>query len=129
VKAAVLVALAAALVAAGCGGKAHVAQTAPSSTTSTTLQRCNPAAKLNPAQRRKARRIEAILAAMRRAETHDRASMLTDRFLLAEAGSGLPVYARNRMIDHAIAAVTAICEDCFQALEAARPIAGTFHCG
>jgi len=128
VKVAALIALAAAVVAAGCGGKAHVAQTAPSATTSTTLQRCNPGAKLNPAQRRKARRINAILAAMRRTNTHDRAGTLTDRFLLGEATSGLPVYARNRMIDHAIAAVTAICEDCFQALEAARPIAGTFRC-
>jgi hypothetical protein len=66
---------------------------------------------------------------MRATKTHARASALTDRFLLAEASSGLPVYTRNRMVDHAIAAVTAICDDCFQALEAARPIAGSFHCG
>jgi hypothetical protein len=29
---------------------------------------------------------------------------------------------RNRMIDHAAAIVSPVCEQCFQALEAARPI-------
>jgi len=48
-------------------------------------------------------------------------SRLTDRFLLDAAYLG--PYSRNRLIDHAAAAASAGgCHNCFEALEAARPI-------
>jgi hypothetical protein len=34
---------------------------------------------------------------------------------------------RNRMIDHAAAIVAPVCQQCFQALEAERPIPGIAH--
>jgi hypothetical protein len=114
-----LVAAAAAL-AAGCGsgGTSH--------TTTTAAPPLNPNCINHPvtaAQKRVNRRLLGILALMHRAKTHDAESRLTDRFLLAEETSGLSEYVRNRLIDHAIAYATPKCQDCFQALEAARPIA------
>jgi hypothetical protein len=35
--------------------------------------------------------------------------------------------ARNRMIDHAAAIVAPVCQQCFQALEAERPIPAIAH--
>jgi hypothetical protein len=46
----------------------------------------------------------------------------TDRFLLDVATAPITNLKRNRMIDHAIGALGGACEQCFQALEAARPI-------
>jgi len=51
-------------------------------------------------------------------------SHATDRFLHDLAVSPLDQLAKNRMIDHAAAALVGSCEQCFQALEAARPIPG-----
>ncbi|MDX6510792.1 MAG: hypothetical protein QOE36_296 [Gaiellaceae bacterium] len=47
----------------------------------------------------------------------------TDRFLHDLQRSHLPLLERNRWIDHAAAAIAGACEQCFQALEATRPIA------
>jgi hypothetical protein len=109
----------AATLAAGCGGTSH--------TTKTTAQhKLNPNCASRPvtaAQRRAYRRILPILAQMKRATKHSVESRLTDRFLLAEETSGLSAYVRNRLLDHAVAYATPKCQDCFQALEAARPIA------
>lgn len=113
----VFLVLVAALV-AGCGGTTH--------TKTTAAHRLNPNCASRPvtaAQRRAFRRLGVILAQMRRATTHDAESRLTDRFLLAEETSGLSAYVRNRLLDHAVAYATPKCQDCFQALEAARPIA------
>ncbi len=115
-----LLALVAAL-AAGCGSAAHRSV----STTTTTAPAVSPKCANHPvtaAQKRAYRRILPILAQMRRAKTHDAESRLTDRFMLAEETSGLPNYVRNRLIDHAVAYATPKCQDCFQALEAGRPI-------
>lgn len=65
---------------------------------------------------------------MRRARTHARASALTDRFLNDIGRGNLPIFTANRLIDHAVSAVTAICQDCFQALEASRPIVNPQRC-
>ncbi|MGI8421249.1 MAG: hypothetical protein ACR2MU_03160 [Gaiellaceae bacterium] len=47
----------------------------------------------------------------------------TGRFLEHEETSGaIPAIERNRWIDHAVAIATYSCEQCFQQLEAARPI-------
>lgn len=52
-----------------------------------------------------------------------------DRFLLDLARAPLDLKVKNRMIDHAAAAVVASCEQCFQALEASRPIPAIAHEG
>lgn len=113
----VLLAAVAAL-SAGCGGTSHSAKTTAPKISPNCVNR-----PVTPAQKRAYRRVGAILAQMHRAKTHDAESRLTDRFLLAEETSGLSAYVRNRLIDHAIAYATPKCQDCFQALEAARPIA------
>jgi cytochrome c556 len=46
----------------------------------------------------------------------------TAKFIEDLERSSLGPKARNRMIDHAAAAVAASCEQCFQMLEAIRPI-------
>jgi hypothetical protein len=112
-------ALAVTALAAGCGSTSHNSET----TRAITL---NPNCANRPvtaAQKRAYRRILPLLAQMKRAKTHDAESRLTDRFLLAEETSGLSAYVRNRLIDHAVGLATPKCQDCFQALEAARPIA------
>jgi hypothetical protein len=102
----------------GCGSSSHAKTNTHSTISSNCLNR-----PVTAAQKRANRRITKILARMRRAKTHDAESKLTDRFLLAEETSGLSAYVRNRLIDHAVAYATPKCQDCFQALEAARPIA------
>jgi hypothetical protein len=120
VKRLLLVTATALALAAGCGSSS------PSHTTTAAADRLNPNCLTHPAtpaQRRVYRHLLTILAVMRRTKAHDQMSRLTDRFLLAEETSGLSAYIRNRLIDHAIAYATPICQDCFQGLEAARPIA------
>jgi hypothetical protein len=46
----------------------------------------------------------------------------TDRFLNDVALAPIDNKQRNRLIDHAAGALIGACEQCFQALEAARPI-------
>jgi hypothetical protein len=109
-----------------CGGSARQAQQeAPQHTTTAPCRHSGP---LTPRQQRYFRRANADLAAMRAAKTHAQASRATDRFLLDVGVGNLPIFRANRLIDHAIAAVTPICQDCFQALEAARPIARPSRC-
>ena len=68
-------------------------------------------------------RLDRDVAAMRSATTSAQASRLTDRFLLDVATAPIDNLSRNRMIDHAAAAVSSLCQSCFQALEAERPVA------
>jgi hypothetical protein len=81
---------------------------------STTKQCRNQAAALT--------RIDRDLTAMQHAPTADAMSTLTDRFLLHVSTAPLTNLQRNRLIDHAAAAVSIKCPQCFQALEAERPI-------
>ena len=46
----------------------------------------------------------------------------TDRFLNDVSLAHITNLKRNRMIDHAAGTLAGACEQCFQALEAARPI-------
>jgi len=46
----------------------------------------------------------------------------TDRFLNDVSLAHITNLKRNRMIDHAAGTLASACEQCFQALEAARPI-------
>jgi hypothetical protein len=53
----------------------------------------------------------------------------TDRFLADEGRARVSLLAKNRFIDHAAAALTGSCQQCFQALEAERPIPSISHAG
>jgi hypothetical protein len=76
-------------------------------------------------------KLRADIAAMRKAArlpTTDRlqgnhaVNVATDRFLHDVALAPIGNLKRNRMIDHAAGTLAGACEQCFQALEAARPI-------
>jgi hypothetical protein len=115
------------LAASGCGGGSH------GSTAAATTARahaggsaCRPAAKA-----RALAKIDADLAALRRAAAKPSRNTLaggpavnraTDRFLLDVGTAPLSNIVRNRLIDHAAAALVGSCQQCFQALEASRPI-------
>jgi hypothetical protein len=58
---------------------------------------------------------------------NDAINKATDRFLLHVETAPLDNLVRNRLIDHAAAFLVGQCEQCFQALEAARPIPGIAH--
>lgn len=51
----------------------------------------------------------------------------TTRFIDDEQRSTLDGLTKNRVIDHAAAAVSPVCEQCFQQLEAVRPIVDIAH--
>lgn len=53
----------------------------------------------------------------------------TDRFLADEGRAHVSLLAKNRFIDHAAGALTGSCQQCFQALEAERPIPSISHAG
>jgi hypothetical protein len=74
-------------------------------------------------------RLHRDLVAMRAATTEAAASRLTDRFLQDVDTAPINNLTRNRMIDHAAAAVSALCPQCFQALEADRPIPAIAQAG
>jgi hypothetical protein len=108
----------AALCLAACGGTTnHAAKPAPARCVSP-----KAVAKLN-----------ADIADMRRAArlpTKDtlvgnkQVNAATDRFLNDVALAKIDNKRRNRFIDHAAGTLAGACEQCFQALEAARPVIG-----
>ena len=109
---------------AGCGSTA-ARHTAPPSCT-------------NRAASRATARILLDIAALRRASALPTKSALkgnpavnraTDAFLHDVETAPIGNLARNRLIDHAAAALVGACEQCFQALEAARPIPEIAHRG
>jgi hypothetical protein len=53
----------------------------------------------------------------------------TDRFLLDVGRVHVSLLVKNRFIDHAAAALVGSCQQCFQALEAGRPIPAISHAG
>jgi hypothetical protein len=111
---------------AACGGGSHRA-----STTSTAPCRAK-------AEARALARLQADLAALNAAgRVHVKNTLLggpaanhaTDRFLLDLSRAPIDNLARNRLIDHAAAAIVSACQQCFQALEAERPIPTIAHEG
>jgi hypothetical protein len=95
-----------------------------------------PAAPTDPRLQRDLARIQADLAALRKATAPvTRSSLMgtpaiqkaTGRFLEDLETSTIPLIRRNRLIDHAAAAVSGACGQCFQMLEAARPIPELAH--
>jgi hypothetical protein len=126
-----LLALLGAALLAGCGGgeRPVAATTAPATTTTDKCKGARSAA----VRRRKIRRLGRDVARLRalaapiRKKTLDGTPALSravDRFLLDVADEDVPVHVRSRFIDRAAAIVAPVCEQCFQALEASRPIAG-----
>jgi hypothetical protein len=76
-------------------------------------------------------KLDADIAAMRRAAALPTKNTLdgnpainraTDKFLNDVELAHITNLKRNRMIDHAAGTLAGACEQCFQALEAARPI-------
>ena len=123
------------MVVAGCGGSSKKAVPAAGTITvppTTTVDRCK-GSKSAAVRARKVRRLTRdvarlrVLAAPIRTKTLDGTPALSravDRFLLDVADRDVPVHVRSRFIDRAAAIVSPVCEQCFQALEASRPIAG-----
>jgi len=92
----------------------------------------------SPAAARATTRVLADIAAIKRAAGLPTASTLegnapvnraTDAFLHDVETAPIDDLARNRLIDHAAAALVGRCEQCFQALEASRPIVQIEHHG
>jgi hypothetical protein len=121
-----------ALALTGCvgGGSSEPAASPPLSTT--TVENCKGSSSA-AVRARKIRRLARDVARLRtiaapiRKKTLDGTPALSqalDRFLLDVAARDVPVHIRSRFIDHAAAIVSPVCEQCFQALEASRPIAG-----
>jgi hypothetical protein len=112
-----------AILAAGCGGS-HVVQPA------TTNARHARSPKARPYVRDYAHLYADIRAMRAEAAKVRHGSLLgtpglrrtTGQFIEDLERSALGLKARNRMIDHAAAAVASSCEQCFQMLEAIRPI-------
>jgi hypothetical protein len=120
-----------AVLAAGCRGSSdRAALPAPTTTTKTVCK--------TPATARATARLQQDVAAIRRAArlpTRDSlkgnaaVNAATDRFLLDVARAPVTQLAKNRFIDHAAGALVGSCEQCFQALEANRPIPAIAHSG
>jgi len=124
--------LVAVLALAGCGGGAKDSVSPPAAPPPTTTS-----CQTGKAARARAR-LRADVAAIRRAaqlKTRDTfkgnpaINGATDRFLLDVAQAPLSLLEKNRLIDRAAAALEGQCAQCFQALEAARPIPAIAHGG
>ena len=119
---------------AGCGGGSHTRPAAPTTTaTTTTARTCQ-----SPAAVRARARLRRDVALIRRAARRETRNTLkggpavnaaTDRFLLDVARAPISLLEKNRFIDHAAGALVGACEQCFQALEASRPIPAIAHGG
>jgi hypothetical protein len=121
---------------AGCGGGAGDATTTAARPTSTAadngLQLANkPSDCLTRAQRthavdralREAAQLRRMAAPLKKSLMGTPALQhATDRFLTHLTTSKLDNYYQNRLIDKAASAVAFACEQCFQMLEASRPI-------
>jgi hypothetical protein len=131
-----LLAFAVLVLVAGCGGGNQEAAPQAGTTTSpppaTTVDKCK-GAQSAAVRARKIRRLNRdvarlrVLAAPIQKKTLDGTPALSasvDRFLADVADRDVPVHVRSRFIDRAAALVAPVCEQCFQALEASRPIAG-----
>ena len=124
----VLLALALALL-AGCGGTEHPRPGPPPATTTATAAEDTDAARPCTDQRlhaaRQRRRGDACRGAeSARADPERNTGDPTDDGRVIEdlEKSHLTLKAKNRMIDHAAGAVSTSCDQCFQQLEAIRPI-------
>ena len=116
------------LVVAACGSTERVAPS--TSTPRETPKNCT----VHTARQRAAlKQLNADVAAMRRAAAPVAHRTLmgtpatraaTDRFIVHLDASKLPVFVKSGLINRAAAAISPACEQCFQQLEAGRPVAG-----
>jgi hypothetical protein len=118
--------LAFATLVAGCGGAKH-AQSTPSTSTAVATTRSPKVRALVRDYRRlwaDIRELRAEAAKVRRGTLLGTPALrlATGRFIEDLERSHLSPKSRNRMIDHAAGAVATSCEQCFQMLEAIRPI-------
>jgi hypothetical protein len=90
-----------------------------------------PAQKVCPKAARALARLQADIEALRKAartptkdtlQGNHAINVATDRFLNDVALAPIGTLRRNRLIDHAMGTLSGACEQCFQALEAARPV-------
>jgi hypothetical protein len=90
-----------------------------------------PAQKVCPKATRALARLQTDIAALRKAartptkdtlQGNHAINVATDRFLNDVALAPIGNLKRNRLIDHAMGTLSGACEQCFQALEAARPV-------
>jgi hypothetical protein len=118
-----------AVLAAGCGETHTGARTGTTTVRATTS--AAPASHTSSRAARDYRRLFVDVRAMRAAAAKvHRSSLLgtrelrrtTSAFIEDLETSSLTLKGKNRMIDHAAAAVAPVCEQCFQMLEAVRPI-------
>jgi hypothetical protein len=118
------------LLAVGCGGSNKHASATASSVTKPRCPRLVSA--------RWTARLESDVAAIRRAARRPTKDTLkgnpainaaTDRFLVDVNKAPVDLLVKNRFIDHAAAALVGSCQQCFQALEAGRPIPAISHAG
>ena|SRR5437588_8662351 len=114
---------------AGCGGGSNPQPAGPVPVAT----RCHTAAAIRA--RARLRRDVVALRRAARLKTHDTlkgnaaVNAATDRFLLDVARAPIDLLEKNRFIDHAAGALAGACEQCFQALEAGRPIPAIAHGG
>jgi hypothetical protein len=115
----------------GCGGAGSTSASARLDPSRGERVSKRPCRRFGPKQRHAEARLVRDVRALRRASnTPPRDTFkgnipvnnATDRFLLDEETAPLDHYTRNRYINLAAAAVTPVCQQCFQALEANRPI-------
>jgi len=104
---------------AACGGtSAATTTTAPTQTVCANQQRALTKLNQDLAALRKAARLPTKNTLI----GNKAINVATDKFLYDVAVLPLTNLQRNRLIDHAMAALIGNCEQCFQALEAGRPI-------
>jgi hypothetical protein len=130
-----LVLLATAALVAGCGGSKHAA---PKTAAPRPVAR-NPfpqdpqilARTTSPRARRNLAVLARDIHAIRREAPHaktgsrmgtPRLQLLTTRFLTDLKTSGVDILSQNRIIDHAAGVAAPVCDQCWQMLEAERPI-------
>jgi len=90
-----------------------------------------PADRICPDTSEALTKLQSDIAAMRKAarlptqntlEGNHAVNVATDRFLNDVALAPVGNLKRNRLIDHAAGTLSGACEQCFQALEASRPV-------
>lgn len=131
---AAIVLFAVAVLAAGCGGSKQAAPKAPAPRPVANPFPQDPqilARTTSPRARRNlallASDIHAIRREAPRAKTGSlmgtpRLQLLTTRFLTDLKRSGVDIVSQNRIIDHAAGVAAPVCDQCWQMLEAERPI-------
>jgi uncharacterized protein YceK len=118
---------------AGCGGSSKHAAATSSKPATTASAKCS-----REVTARWTAGLRRDVAAIRRAANSKTADTLkgnpqinaaTDRFLMDVNTAPVDLLVKNRFIDHAAAALVGSCQQCFQALEAGRPIPAISHAG